>query len=109
MLHHEVRAHHGEASVDAECCHRGVHGDCFDQLAEGAGTKRQRVATRKDYFPDVAVNVQPVAHLAGDIGDVLERVVLAETEAATGTAGGGRDNQGALVVFLDDAVGFSGW
>ena len=34
---------------------------------------------------------------------VTEEELLAEAEAATGTAGGGRDNQGTPVVFLDNA------
>ena len=48
--------------------------------------------------------VEPVAYLFGHVGIALEGIVLAETEAATGTAGCGRDNQRPPVVLLDDAI-----
>ena len=79
----------------------------FHQVAEISGRKRERVASGEDDFPYVAVDVEPVADLAGHIGYILEWVVLAEAKTATDTAGGGRDNQGSPVVFLDNAVGFA--
>ena len=108
MLHHEVGPHDRGPRMDAERRDRAVHRDGLDEVAEGAGAERQRVSARKNHFPYIAVGVEPVAHLFGHVGNILEGVVLAEAETAAYTAGGGRDYQGAPVVLLDDAVGFSG-
>ena len=94
--------------MDSERRYRGMHGNRFDQLAEGPGAKGQRVASRKDYFPDIGMRIKPVTDFLGGIGYLAEGVVLAEAETTTDTAGGGRDNLGASVVILDDAVGFAG-
>ena len=108
MLHHHVRTHDRSPRMDAQRRDGTVHRDGFDEVAERPGTKRQGISSRKDGLPHVAMRVEPVAHLFGHVGDVLEGVVLAEAEPAAYTAGGGRDYQGASVVLLDDAVGFSG-
>ena len=93
--------------MNAKRSDRGVGCDGFNQVAEGSGRKREGVASGEDNFPYVAVGVEPVADFAGHVGYILEWVILAEAEAATDTAGGGRDNQGSPVVFLDNAVGLA--
>ena len=107
VLHGNVGADYGEPRMDAKRCHGAVHGDSFYEVAEFARAERERVAAREDDFPDIRVRVEPVAHMPRDVGNVLERVVLAEAETAAHTAGGGRYDEGALVVFLDDAVGLA--
>jgi hypothetical protein len=93
--------------MNAKRSDRGVGCDGFHQVAKRSGRNREGVASRKDYFPYVAVGVEPVADFAGHVGYILEWVVLAKTEPATDTAGGSRDNQGSPVVFLDNAVGLA--
>ena len=93
--------------MDAKRCHGAVYGDSFYEVVEFARAERERVASREDDFPDVRVRVEPVAHMPRDVGNVLERIVLAEAETAAHTAGGGRYDEGALVVFLDNAVGLA--
>ena len=107
MLHHEVGAHDGEARMDAERRHGWVERYRFDEVAEWSWPKRKRVAAREDDFPDVRVDIEPVRNFTGDILRVLEGVVPPEAETATHTAGGRRDDEGAVFVLLQDAFGLA--
>ena len=108
MLHHEVGAHHGESRVDAERRDRRVEGYRFNEVAEGARAESQRIATRKDDFPDVRVDVEPVRNFAGDILCVLEGVVAPKAETATHTTSRSRNDEGSVLVLLQNAFGLAG-
>ena len=107
MLHHEVGTHHGESRVDAERRHGQVECNCFYEVAERSRPKRKRVSAREDDFPDVRVDIEPVRNFARDILSVLEWVVAPEAEAAAHTAGRSRNDEGAVLVLLQDAFGLA--
>lgn len=108
MLHHEVGAHHGESRVDAERRDGGVERNRFDEVAECARAEGQRIAARKDDFPDVRVDVEPVRYFACDVLRVLKGVVAPEAEPTTHTACRSRNDEGAVVVLLQNAFGLAG-
>ena len=108
MLHHEVWSHNRETRVDAERCHGRVECNRFYEVAERPRSERERVSAREDDFPDVRVDVEPVRNFARDILSVLEGVVAPEAETAAHTAGRSRNDEGAVIVFLQNAFGLAG-
>ncbi len=108
MLHHEVRSHNRESRVDAERRDRRVECDCFHEVAERSRAKRERVSAREDDFPDARMDIQPVRNFTRDILRVLEGVVAPEAEPTAHTAGRSRNDEGAVVVLLQDAFGLAG-
>ena len=108
MLHHEVRSHDRESRVDAERRHRRVECDCFHEVAERSRPKRERVSSRENHFPDARMDIQPVRNFTRDILCVLEGVVAPKAEPAAHTAGRSRNDEGAVLVLLQDAFGLAG-
>ena len=108
MLHHEVWPHNREPRVDAERRHGRVECNRFDEVAERPRSKRERVSAREDDLPDVRVDIEPVRNFARDILRVLERVIPPEAESAAHTAGGCRNDKGAVVVLLQNTFGLAG-
>ena len=107
MLHHEVWPHNREPRVDAECRHGRVECNRFYEVAERPRSKRERVSAREDDFPDVRVDIEPVRNCTCDILSVLEGVVASEAEPTAHTAGRSRNDEGAVLVFLQDAFGLA--
>ena len=108
MLHHEVRSHDRESRVDAKRRHRRVECDCFHEVAERSRPKRERVSSRENHFPDARMDIQPVRNFTRDILCVLEGVVAPKAEPAAHTAGRSRNDEGAVLVLLQDAFGLAG-
>ena len=108
MLHHEVRSHDRESRVDAERRHRRVECDCFHEVAERSRAKREWVSAREDDFPNARMDIQPVRNFTRDILCVLEGVVAPKAEPAAHTAGRSRNDEGAVLVLLQDAFGLAG-
>ena len=108
MLHHEVWPHNREPRVDAERRHGRVECNRFYEIAERPRSKRERVSAREDDFPDVRVDIEPVRNCTCDILSVLEGVVAPEAEAAAHTAGRSRNDEGSVIVLLQNAFGLAG-
>ncbi len=94
--------------MDAERRHRRVECDCFHEVAERSWAKCEWVSAREYHFPDARMDIQPVRNFTRDILCVLEGVVAPETETAAYTAGRSRDDEGAVLVLLQDAFGLAG-